>query len=239
MLSYELIHGIVKSKSRELYELLGQFLLAARLQEGARQAVCESMDAGRPEAFLHLFGVIEKHGLVRYSSVKRAVSTWIGIFDEKSADRITEKLVRLMGRCLRDEAFCREQLASNDSVAISCGLWARGFYDAELGIQAVLELIRNGTKNQKMTASYFNLSLQYDYFKQRAAKEVILSWPEDLELVACFLPSFMDNGYEIFSKLIEDPNSDSYYQFRDGKVRKPDSLPLAEIFEDEEEARRV
>lgn len=239
MLSYELIHGIVKSKSRELYELLGQFLLAARLQEGARQAVCESMDAGRPEAFLHLFGVIEKHGLVRYSSVKRAVSTWIGIFDEKSADRITEKLVRLMGQCLRDEAFCREQLASNDSIAISCGLWARGFYDAELGIQAVLELVRNGTKNQKMTASYFNLSLQYDYFKQRAAKEAILSWPEDLELVACFLPSFLDNGYEIFSKLIEDSNSDSYYQFRDGKVRKPDSLPLAEIFEDEEEARRV
>lgn len=239
MISYELIRGIVKSKSRELYELLGQFLLAARLQEGARQAVCESMDEGRAEAFLHLFGVIEENGLVRYSSVKRAVSTWIGIFDEKSIDRITEKLVRLMGRCLRDEEFCREQLTSNDSVAISCGLWAKGFYDAELGIQAVLELIRNGTKNQKMTASYFNLSLQHDYFKQRAAKEAIISWPEDLELVACFLPSFMNNGYGSFSKLIKDPDSDAYYQFRDRKVRRPDRLPVAELFENEDEARKV
>ena len=58
MISHKLIRGIVMSKNTELYEILGKFLLAARLQEGARQAVCETMDAGRPEAFLHLFGVI-------------------------------------------------------------------------------------------------------------------------------------------------------------------------------------
>ena len=51
------------------------------------------MDEGRPEAFMHLFSVIEDNNLIRYSSVKRAVSTWIGIFDENSADRISEKLV--------------------------------------------------------------------------------------------------------------------------------------------------
>lgn len=239
MLSYELIRGIVMSKSQELYELLGRFLLAARLQEGARQAVCESMDEGRPEAFLHLFGVIEEHGLVRYSAVKRAVSTWIGIFDEKSVDRITEKLVRLMGQCLRDEDFCREQLASNDSVAISCGLWAKGFYDAELGIQEVRKLIQSGTKNQKMTASYFNRTLQYDYYKQKAAKEAIMSWPEDLELAACFLPSFADNCFEIFFKLIGDQDDRSYYMLRDRKVRKPDRLPVTELFENEQEARKI
>ena len=99
MLSREMILGIVKSKCDELYEALGKFLLAARLQEGARQAVCETMDAGRPQAFLHLFSVIEDNNLIRYSSVKRAVSTWIGIFDEKSIDRISDKLLRLMGQC--------------------------------------------------------------------------------------------------------------------------------------------
>lgn len=124
MISYELIRGIVMCRNRELYEVLGRFLLAARLQEGARQAVCETMDAGRPEAFLHLFSVIEENDLIRYSSVRRAVSTWIGIFNEKSVDRISEKLLRLMGSCLRDEEFRKEQLASEDSVAISCALWA-------------------------------------------------------------------------------------------------------------------
>ena len=56
------------------------------------------MTAGRPQAFLHLFSVIEDNNLIRYSSVKRAVSTWIGIFDEKSIDRISDKLLRLMGQ---------------------------------------------------------------------------------------------------------------------------------------------
>ena len=73
MLSHELIRGIVMSRDRELYDVLGRFLLAARLQEGARQAVCETMDAGRPEAFLHLFAVIEEHGLIRYSDRKSVV----------------------------------------------------------------------------------------------------------------------------------------------------------------------
>lgn len=239
MISHKLIRGIVMSKNTELYEILGKFLLAARLQEGARQAVCETMDAGRPEAFLHLFGVIEENNLVRYSSVKRAVSTWIGIFDEKSAERITEKLVRLMGQCLRDDGFCREQLASNDSIAISCGLWAKGFYDAQQAVTEVLELIRHGTKNQKMTASYFNRSLQFGYLKQKAAKEAILSWPDDLELAACFLPSFMDNTYRCFTQLLEEKDGRSYLQLCDGKVRKPDNLPVTEIFENEEEARKV
>lgn len=63
------------------------------------------MDAGRPEAFLHLFSVIEEHDLIRYSSVKRAVSTWIGIFHEKSVDRISGKLLGMMGQCLRDSDF--------------------------------------------------------------------------------------------------------------------------------------
>lgn len=56
------------------------------------------MDAGRPEAFLSLFQVIEDHDLIRFSSVKRAVGTWIGIFDENSADRICNKLLASDGK---------------------------------------------------------------------------------------------------------------------------------------------
>ena len=51
MMSHELVRGIVMSRSQALYQDLGKFLLAARLQEGARQVVCETMDEGRPEAF--------------------------------------------------------------------------------------------------------------------------------------------------------------------------------------------
>lgn len=239
MISHELIRGIVMSKSQELYQVLGDFLLAARLQEGARQAVCETMDAGRPEAFLHLFQVIENNNLARYSSVKRAISTWIGIFDETSVDRITEKLIRLMGQCLRDTEFCEEQLNSNDSVAISCGLWAKGFYNAMDAIDAVLRLMKHGTKNQKMTASYFNESLQLPELKMRAAKEVVLTQSEDLELIACFMPGFMGNTYSRLLDMANDQTKSGYFSIRDQKAVEPIVKPVTEFFESREEARQI
>ncbi len=73
-----IIRGILYSADHELYGLLGRFLLAARLQEGVRQAICESMDCGTMEAFLSLFDVILDHDLLRFSSVERAVATWSG-----------------------------------------------------------------------------------------------------------------------------------------------------------------
>lgn len=235
MLSHELIRGIVMSKNVELYELLGKFLLAARLQEGARQAVCETMDAGRPEAFLHLFAVIEENNLIRYSSVKRAVSTWIGIFDEKNVDRISDKLLHLMGQCLRDAAFREEQLAGEDSVAVSCALWAEGFYDAEEAVKTVRRLISHGTRHQKMTASYFNLSIQDEQLKMQAAKEIIMNYSDDLELAACFMPGFMGTVNLHFYRLVKDEDS-SIYSFRNSRVIKPKEMAPEEFFADRKEA---
>ncbi|MCI8490680.1 MAG: DUF4132 domain-containing protein [Lachnospiraceae bacterium] len=236
MISHELIRGIVMCKNRELYELLGKFLLAARLQEGARQAVCETMDAGRPEAFLHLFSVIEEHDLIRYSSVKRAVSTWIGIFNEKSIDRITEKLVRLMGGCLRDETFRNEQLATNDSVAISCALWALGFYRAEDAVEAVQKLVKYGTKNQKLTASYFTNSLQAENLKMQVSKEIVREFSDDLELVACFMGNFLSSsGMRLLS--LAKKESHTYYSLHDSEVIEPKKLEPTELFDSREEAR--
>ena len=238
MMSHELILGIVRSKSHPLHEDLGRFLLAARLQEGARQAVCETMDAGRPEAFLHLFSVIEEHNLIRFSSVKRAVSTWIGIFNEKSVDRISEKLLHLMGGCLKDEAFRKEQLRSEDSVAISCALWALGFYRAEDAVEAVQRLAKHGTKHQKMTASYFIRSLQEEKLKMEATKGVIREDSDDLELAACFMHGFMDlSGMHLMSLVKEE--SKGYFSLRDGAVIEPRKMDPTALFDSREEAEEM
>lgn len=191
MISHELIRGIVMSKNEELYRVLGDFLLAARLQEGARQAVCEAMDAGRAEAFQYLFRVIEDNDLIRYSSVRRAVSTWIGIYEADSVERIVHKLLHTMGRCLREPEFAEEQLLTEDSVGICCALWAKGFYDAEEAVQAIRGLAEHGTKNQMMIASYYMGALQSRQLRQRAAKGIWFSHPGDLELAACYLTYFL------------------------------------------------
>ena len=217
-LNREMILGILRSDNKELQKLLNDLLLAARLQEGLRQAICESMDQGTKEAFADLLKTIEDHDLIRYSSVRRAVSTWIGIFDENSVDRITNKLLNLMGLCLRDPDLCREQLKTNDSVAISVALWALGFEEADRAVEAMMDLIENGTKNQKLTASYYNQSLFDEKLKLRTAKKVILECWEDLELVAAYLPAFSVPLYGWIRDALRDPDNVSS---REEKPKKP------------------
>ena len=47
-----------------------------------------------------------------------------------------------------------------------------------------MKLIDFGTKNQKLTASYYNQNLFDEQIKKKAAKKVILEYSDDLELVA-------------------------------------------------------
>lgn len=231
-LDREMILGILRSDNRELHKLLCDLLLAARLQEGLRQAICETMDEGTPEAFLALLQVIEEQDLIRYSSVKRAVSTWIGIFDEKSVDRVNGKLLNLMGKCLRDEDFCRAQLKTNDSVAISVSLWALGFREAEDAVSAMTEIIDHGTKNQKLTASLYNQNLFDADLKLRIARKVVLECTDDIELVAAFMPAFTMHLQEWIRGLL---HKDGFYS---AKLVEPKKPVVTDYFRDREDARR-
>ena len=230
-LDREMILGILRSDNRELQRLVCDLLLAARLQEGLRQAICEAMDEGTREAFLALLQVIEDNDLIRYSSVKRSVSVWIGIFNESGADRVTGKLLELMGRCLREEDFCREQLKSNDSVAISVALWALGFDEVENAIQAMMELIDHGTKNQKLTASYYNASLYDTDLKIQAARKVVLEHTDDLELAAAFMPAFNSRLSDQITGLLYRNSSR-----RSRNMVEPQKPVLTDYFQNRQEA---
>ena len=173
-LDRQMILGILRSDHEGLHKLLADLLVAARLQEGLRQAICESMDEGTIPAFLLLLKTIEDNDLIRFASVKRAVSTWIGIFDENSADRINSKLLGLMGSCLRDPRSCDGLLKTNDAVAISVALWAKGFREIHDAMDTMKALIDHGTKPQKLAASFYNQSMQDDSYKSQAAKKAIL-----------------------------------------------------------------
>lgn len=229
-LDREMILGILRSDNRELHKLLCDLLLAARLQEGLRQAVCETMDEGTKEAFLDLLQVVEENDLIRYSSVKRAVSTWIGIFDEESVDRVNQKLLKLMGQCVRDREFCREQLKTNDSVAISAALWALGFDEAQDAVKAMGELIDHGTKNQKLTAAFYNQNLFDERLKIKTAKKAVLEYTDDLELAAAFMPAFSAPLDGWTRGLLQ---GGPYHQ---GEARIPKKPVITDYFEDRADA---
>lgn len=235
-LTRKMILGILRSDNREMHRMLGDLLLAARLQEGLRQAICETMDEGTVEAFLTLLQVIEENDLIRFASVKRAVSTWIGIFDENSVDRVNGKLLGLMGRCLRDEAFLLEQLKTSDSIAISAALWAEGFRDIDTAIGSMRELIDHGTKNQRLTASFYNQLLYDDRFKSRIAKYVILGYDGDLELAACFMDALTCTLSGDIDRLFEEREGARYGYY---EIRKPVMPRLENFYEGRQEAEAL
>lgn len=188
-----IIRGIVKSSDTGLHALLGKFLLAARLQEGVRQAVCENMDCGTEEAFMTLFAVICENDLIRYSSVKRAAATWIGLFNPEAAERISARTLALMQEALRDEGARKAMLSGDDAMRIITALWAAGFHEAGDAVREMQELVRSGSRTQLLAAAYYNQALYSRELYAPCAEYAVEKHADDMEIVAAFMPTYLDN----------------------------------------------
>lgn len=223
----EMIRGIMKSSDQELHKLLGDFLLAAKLQEGIRQAICENMDCGTKEAFFVLFDVIYDNNLVRFSSVKRAISTWVGICDENNLDRISSKMLILMKECLYDRQKTLEYTKSNDSLEIMIALWTLGFYEVSEAIEIMKGFVIEGTKNQRLTMSYYNLALAEDEFTEVVSKKMLEEYSNDFEMVAAFMPTYLQHTDTYVYRILENEKE---------KVKSYKIVPVTYLFPDKEVA---
>ena len=231
-----LIRGIVKSKNTQLHDLLARFLVAARLQEGVRQAVCENADCGRAEAFLTILSAIEENDLIRFSGVKRAIATWTGICSVDAMDRVSDKLLAGVSEAVRDRARAFEMTETDDSVQIVTGLWALGFYEALDAVGRMLQIVESGTKNQRLTISYYNRYMQHSDYSEQAARKILETYPDDLQMAAAFMPTYLDAVDTIVRGCIRNSKNQSVYMADEADVHY-DPLPVSEIFDSEEQAR--
>lgn len=190
VLMRDVICGVVYSHRSDMHELLGRLLLAARLQEGLRQAICENADMGTPEAFMTLLQVIDENDLIRFSSVKRAVGTWLGLFADDSGDleRVNRKSVSLIRRCLSDEAFRGECLQSEDSMAIHIALWAVAFTDVDKAVEMACILAEQGSRHQRLSCGFFLSVTSEREAADRAARRILPAFMEEMDTQAVWLP---------------------------------------------------
>ncbi|MDR1097425.1 MAG: DUF4132 domain-containing protein [Tannerella sp.] len=153
LLDSRIINGIVKSSNRELYELLGNMLLAAKLQEGLRQSILEDGDNGRVEFFIYILKLVLDNGLLRFSSAVRAVDVWMGL-DERAEDRrVVTKLATLGYTYLTDRKACREAVNSKDLLEIYTALWATSVYEMN-DVMPLVDQLMKGEKYRKPVALY-------------------------------------------------------------------------------------
>mgnify|MGYP000660485868 CR=1 FL=1 len=232
VVTVDIIRGIVKSSDENLHKLLGDFLLAARLQEGVRQAICENADCGTVEGFLMIFDVIVENNLERFAAVKRAIATWTGLCDVENMDRITNKILKNMKFALRDRQKAYEFTRGNDSIEIIIGLWAIGFYDVEEAISIMEGYLESGTRNQLLTMSYYNRALWYKDFSDRSAIRVVERYRDDYEMLAAFIPTYLI-GVENYAREVVN---------RQDNINKDNKtylkVPVTYLYKDEDEAYR-
>ena len=204
VLTYDIFRAIFKSRSTELVELVGKLLLAGKLQEGLRQAICETMDCGRQEHFVYIMGIIEEHSLIRFSSVRRAIATTIGIGTD--SERVDKKLLALMMRVLRNPAEADTLLHSEDNVEAMVGLWSKGVHDLTQLIAGMEAIIEAGRPHSVLLVSYFLHALQDGAQERRIAKRVLLGITDaelsaaDMKKIACYL-SYVTGDFYILRDL--------------------------------------
>lgn len=78
-------------------------LLAAKLQEGLRQSILETVDEYQLDYFYRMIDVIYEEKLLRYSSVQRSIQTWIGLGYDEVEQRIIEQILGIIHEFIHDE----------------------------------------------------------------------------------------------------------------------------------------
>ena len=202
ILTYEALCGIFQSRSAELVELVGKLLLAGKLQEGLRQAICETMDCGRQEHFAYMMGLIAEHDLIRFSSVRRAIATTIGV-SGTYADRVDKKQLALMLRVLQNPQEADALIESADNVEAMVGLWSKGSRDLKELIAGMEHMIEGGKPHSVLLVSYYLNVIQDEAYARRTAKRVLAEITnavpdaEDMKCIACYLP-FVTGNFRIW-----------------------------------------
>lgn len=187
-LNRQLLRGVLCCHRPEYYELVGKLLLEAGRQEGLRQGICESADEGTLEAFRYLLGLIRDNELIRFSSVARAVGTWLGMFPDQSNDlnRVNGKTVELLWGCLEEPGTLEACLSSRDSLAVYVALCSLAMRDLSLAEARILDMTDH---RQLLAAGWLARNADASRFANRLAGTVLPQVGEDLELAAMWMPS--------------------------------------------------
>lgn len=208
IVTYNILQGIVMSQSTELYELEGKLLLAAKLQEGLRQSIAETMDSGTVEGFTYLFRLIKDNNLQRFSAIKRAVGTWTGLVNETDADRISQKQIELIDLVLTDSTFAENCLNSTDTIEVYLGQWIKGFHRMEDVEAIALSLLEESVKHKIQVLFYYLNATQSNWLQRNMAKKALELYRDDLSLVAAYIDSYLQgvnfHGYYTEKAPFED-----------------------------------
>ncbi|GFZ82870.1 hypothetical protein GCM10008018_30980 [Paenibacillus marchantiophytorum] len=189
LLTRPMIRGIVQSHRVEAYEMLGRLLIAARLQEGLRQHIMESLDEGTVEAAIYLIRIVLEHNLERFSAVIRALDTWTGLAFTDQKPAVIRKCLELALRALTDESYREEAEHNEDTLVYYFSLWATATYDIGEAKTRIQRVLRDGARYKKLASLYFLAQLNQPELQHRIASGHLPAAVDDPEQMAWLMNS--------------------------------------------------
>ncbi|WP_285396164.1 DUF4132 domain-containing protein [Lysinibacillus sp. fls2-241-R2A-57] len=200
---YPLIRGIFKSTNARMHEALGKLLVAAARQEGLRQAIVENIDHGTLDAQLTIMKLIQEHQLTRFSSVIRAVDTWMGLgYNSFENQKVTEEVLALAIQAIEDDQFTIELLRSARTIDIYVALWAISTKDYTK-LNTILPELLKREKHIQLTTLAFLKNLGKTSFTAQYVKDLILT-TKDIELFTFAWGNFLYANKHINSEYARD-----------------------------------
>ncbi|MCI8425079.1 MAG: DUF4132 domain-containing protein [Adlercreutzia sp.] len=205
VLSRAIINALFISGNTELLQLLMDMLLAARLQEGFRQAVLENADAGSRVAFVSVFRLCMEEDLFRYSSAARALYTWTGLAWAEPNPRFTKALASCAFECLTDRQARDRYRKSSNPLECYLAFWADATEEVTDAYDAIDQLLASKEKQRRLVGWLFVDSTEAPAFQHATAMEH-LEEPDD-ETLAWALDNLAVNHaathYYAYAKLEE------------------------------------
>ncbi len=183
VITRDVIIAIEQSHNKELQTLLTNLFLAAKLQEGLRQSVAETVDENNLDYFLEILDVIERENLLRFSSIQRAALTWIGIGYAEVKEKDARYIFGKMRAFLRDESEREDGLAKTENpLDVYLALYAIGVSDVEAAVLRAKSLL--GSEKRFVVASAliylrmthcFEIKENLDFFDKYGDDEWIMA----------------------------------------------------------------
>ena len=158
ILSYELVCAIERGDNEELHDLLLNLLKAAKLQEGLRQVILESGDSYNMDFYLKLLKVVDEEGLLRYSSVRRAVQTWCGLGYENVEDKDIATIFYAIRRYLEHPEERATAYAGDNPLLVYIALYTAGCVDAQVAFAEAEALLTIDKPSQVSVAALWYLN---------------------------------------------------------------------------------
>ncbi|MDR1269404.1 MAG: DUF5724 domain-containing protein, partial [Planctomycetaceae bacterium] len=155
ILTIEILRGILISRNPNAHKFVGDLLLAAKLQEGLRQTIVEACDECSIEGFHYIIKIILDNNLERFSSIVRAIGTWMGLQTAEFRPKTIRKILEIAADIISNKANIDQLLDSDDSVEIYVALWGIGLREITDTQKPLLNLVKSKKKYKQLAALHF------------------------------------------------------------------------------------